>query len=832
MPDPVDIMELSRTRVGARVSRSGPNLLSFMRNKINIEATFEFVTTEGAKSGIDPIHKTLDDSKEDIIYSDEFKLPEVKEGFLNYELTVHVTSKVDQTQNPKQALAKYRVWPNNCEIEATFTDGGAKAEHFEFRILRGSEEIANWETEKDGTYDEPIWDPGELTLRAVSPWILDSREDPKPGRKWTVKVTKKPWKAKIYTPTGGRTPTTALQQIVNQPADYPTNCGSLVKLVIGPDDVSLGKKDEEIKIRVTFPADNSKRNSPMPALQTSEDPGTAVPMKVTTAKPGEAELVYEHTLELPADGEKVECYVQMGVAGGDQCKIEVGVTDTLEDAVLHIANWRKVKVELVVPKNSLRASSPKILVDDEAKHGDALEAKLKALLDSVNVLFEYPATQAYTYEAAAIDGKIRGVDWAQGVYTSKAGTRAQYMTIDGAKFANWVVKTQSSWFFWTERKLVRKPLSGKVFVVDGGMLKEIRTEVTANAAHPKDTLTIQWCDFLSRPETSVAYKPGSKMNFIVREFTSATPIVIDPLPFHIFEHDPCMADGTPSIRKITWHVRGVRKVGTQEWFAPPGWVDKTAAQVALASTAVEVAKYVTFHDSNKITLSLPNADPGDPGNFLVQTHNEMVPNSETGLDEATDVDYQCLISVEILAVGLHFNVLGSALQGNIAMTSRAGETTEHGAAHTIAHEMGHNLGQAYMENLGAGELHGTPRGSDNRGRSATNEIPGLPFADTTIPKGPFYAGKGFAGAHCAIKIKEKIEAALSKPAQRKAVYDEPNWGAPSQKNRKYFEVSDTDHCIMFATTDNAATKARSFCKECTTYLKATDADDITKDWKA
>jgi hypothetical protein len=166
------------------------------------------------------------------------------------------------------------------------------------------------------------------------------------------------------------------------------------------------------------------------------------------------------------------------------------------------------------------------------------------------------------------------------------------------------------------------------------------------------------------------------------------------------------------------------------------------------------------------------------------------------------------------------------------MTARGGGSTDHGAAHTIAHEMGHNLGQTYIENLGPGELHGTPPGSDNRGRSATNEIPGLPFANTTIPNGPFYAGKGFAGAHCAIKIKEKVEAALSNPTQRKAVYDEPDWGTPSQKHRKYFEIEDTDQCIMYATTDNEAKKARVFCKDCLIYLKATDGDDITKDWKA
>jgi hypothetical protein len=732
--------------------------------------------------------------------------------------------------------AEFVVWPRSIDLKATHAEeakdkksykAGDPAKEFSFKISQmdgGAVDTSPFTDETGWRKNHQLRFTGAFKVLPAGSWeIKEWVKGKEKGRDIEVKVTRKPYDAKIWNLPSGTTDADGKRhkQWINQPHLPAGFQGRFMQVRVGAKEdqhqtdlgLRLGAAGDPIHVQVEFHADNSKATGRGVKL-----------MDLTSVAPesGNANL-YKLVVKLGEGGAPADFLVDMGPAGGDRVTIKVGTTDACDNDTVYAETWRRIGVGLAVPDKGIRQSSPTILKDDGAELADGIKAKLKAVLDKLFISLYFPSELAKEFKEADIDD-TKGTDYRAGKYTK---TKGKYVIIDAAKYANWVKSSAGSWS--------KVPLSGKLFIPTPEHLDTIRAKVLPKAVYKKDTLDVRWADLLSAHENSQDYDGTEKKNTISGKFADATPQDIDIMNFHVLEFDPVRADGTRSVQKIRWKVLKVRKQGATTWDDPvadgPGF-DESDWQEAPCGTKAEADKFITFPDSLSCQLKLPSAAAGDPGKLLTITREE---DDGTGTNTKVDVTYETQILLEVLVAGVHFNINGNAFGGYINMSARAGTATDQGSAHVIAHELGHNLGQAYIQNLGTGELHDTPPGTDNRGRKTA--IPGLPFGKV-VPEGPYFAGKGFAGGHCAYAIKKKVDAALpgdTNAAKRKAIFDEPKWAEDAQAvddHKQYFKIASKDHCIMYATSSLSEATAMEFCADCVTNIKATDASDIRKDWRA
>lgn len=729
--------------------------------------------------------------------------------------------------------AEFVVWPRSIDMVAKHAedakDGSYKkgdpAKGFSYKISQqggGVVDTSPFCDDKGERKNHPLKVTGAFKVLATGSWEITTwKKGETKGRELEVEVKRKPYEAKVWNlpDTTADDDAKRHKQWVNQPYLPVAYFGQHMLLRIGAKEdqhqtdvgLRLGTEGDTIHVQVEFHADNSKVK------------GRGVLKKDLTrlpAEPNTEDRTYKVKVTLGASGAPAELYVDLGPAGGDKCTIKVGTTDACDNQTIYVQSWRRIGFGLLIAKKEMRYSSPTVIKDDSAELGDGLKAKLKTVLNKVFIEPYYPGDLAGTFAEADIDG-VKGTDWEKNEYTTAKG---EHVVIDAAYYANWIYdKSSKTWS--------KPPLAGKLFIPTSDLLGAIRTKVLSTATYKKDQVDMRWCDLIAARENKTSYDAATKQNYFSASFETTAPQDIDILDFNVFKYDPVRADGTRGVQGIRWKVLQIKK-GTGAWEAPsngkPGWAQRDW-QNAPADSDTNIAKFVTFPDSRSAQLKLPNTAATDPGKLITVTRKE---DDGTGTNTQVDVTYTCKILLEIRCLGVHFNINGNAFGGYINMSTRANKGADQGESHVIAHELGHNLGQAYIKNLGAGELHDTPPGSDNRGRAT--EMPGVPFGKV-VPDGPYFAGKGFAGAHCAARLKKKVDTDLpgdGKAAERKAVYDEPNWGKPSDTNKAYFDVPADEQCIMYATSDMSETKALEFCEDCTKNIIATDASDIRKDWRS
>jgi hypothetical protein len=319
-------------------------------------------------------------------YTAQLTLPKVKDDEDKYSLSY----KFDALHRPwigsdKHVVSdgpdRYTVWPEKISIKGT-KDPNCKVdfENVPYTIVYPGRGDASEYTSDDkfAVAEATLKYTGDYQISTNSPYYIKDWKH-KTGRAQEATVGMMPWRAKIIAPADGKTADAPHKQYVNLPGE---GNGSLLKIEVGPTDLNLGVKDEEIKVRVSFPKENSKRNDPLPALWLGPDSGTAQSAKKTGAKPGIDELVYETVLKLPADKGKVVFYVQLGVAGDDKCKVEVGTTDKYDDDVMHIVTCRKIYYQVTRPKS--------LACPDLSMSKDAFK--------KIGIEFEEYAVPAATYE--------------------------------------------------------------------------------------------------------------------------------------------------------------------------------------------------------------------------------------------------------------------------------------------------------------------------------------------------------------------------------------------------------------------------------------------------
>jgi hypothetical protein len=758
----------------------------------------------------------------------EVTLPVVKDDAFNYRFSY----KINADNKDIVESDWFYVWPSKIDLTVKYKKGdgdtskltdGATVPDFPFSVGETDEnkkafDGGPFKTDPTGNRVFSVTSKAEVTIKPKSPWeLMEPTDQSGSKRKREIKVRMKPWKAVLKSHNGGKTESAPIKQIVNAPQDYAKAQGSLVKVEVGPGDLADGLKDQEIKVRVTFPATNCKRLDPFPALWLKDDKTSAQKPNPDTSKPGEAELKYEAVVKLPADGQAAVFYIQLGVCGGDKCKVEVGVTDAYSDDIVYLVNWRQIGLELLIADPTIRQKCSSVLADTGAALGDDLKNELNRIFDGTFIEFIYPTTGCAVLLATDIKKYLKG-DGSN--FTTENIGKPDELFVARSKFAIHDYDTgTSSW-----KKITLSDGGDKVFLCSSYQSRFIRESKLSTVVKSKNTMTWLFVDFVSaRSSVQVLGTPPSWTadmskikNFYMTSFETAADKEVE-LPFQVFEKDPIQANGAAGIIDCLWKATDYRKKGAPAWTTigsptDPGGAHMNWHHVPFSSTA-EQNKWCEIIDSVTVKMKLKKDGPTDPGNLMSLKRQEAkVPPPGT-----EEVEYELKVLVQVNFFGVEFNILGGAACGEGSLRTGGGRVTGFGLAQTMAHEIAHNCGQTYAAKM-VPEVGGW----------SNSAIPGIPFP-SLFPASSYYVGKGHCGSHCAKALLKIIDSASQ---DEKNAVAAGSFTAPSPThNTSYFsKVKQTDQCIMYGSKPEITSDAMDLCDSCKGYLKAADLSDVCKAW--
>jgi hypothetical protein len=255
-------------------------------------------------------------------------------------------------------------------------------------------------------------------------------------------------------------------------------------------------------------------------------------------------------------------------------------------------------------------------------------------------------------------------------------------------------------------------------------------------------------------------------------------------PNAAFKFCPDRADGTLGVKRAYWWAYEWKDGGVWKKITAnnhPGG-NKRGQQVINFADWNDLDPFIEIVHWRKVKLKLPArpTHPNDPGHFR------------------TIAGKQIKIGFYVEFEGAAFTTNAAGWHGFIWMGTGGGVYKTGGLVSTLLHELGHNLGQGYTD-LTVAPLYG---------RSNAHAIPGIPFATGVDAGGDKYGDHGHTGAHCAFGVS----------APKKA---EPTYGGAG------FE---TASCIMYGAGDMNDADMKTFCPECTTFVKGTDCLSITQHW--
>ena len=797
MPD--EIFEDSLLDLRARVNRAG---FRTFRSKKLLHAKWSFTISEGeAEAAIAPCEKneTTDSSK---ISGGGRVVPMVKPGFDSYTLTIEQETWVGDERSKVVNHVAYRVWPKDVCVRAELSEGGDPAVGFQYRVQQGGVELEQatlvaapqtGETQRK----TPLTSCGPVEIIPVSPWVIDTRKTPAKGREWKLAVTKKPWKAKLRSHEGGKSESAPHKQYVNLQTNYAEGHGSLVELVLGPEDLQLATRGQTIKVRASFPASNCRRESPLPGLWKTAEASSALKPKKTTAKPGVDELVYETEVAIPTDNQPARLYLHMGVAGGDRCKVEVGVTDTREDDVLHVQNMRKIELEVLTPISALRQASD--LLDESGAIAPEVLAELNRVYADAWIELECPSDACKT---VALEDFKHGWDPDKDEIVKINLTKPEAL-FPPAKF---VAERRS---VNGRVEVAKSSSSGKLALLSYGTALYLREEQLGGTPAGNRT-TWTFCDRIPR-RSGKNRRGGGRNGFVCRIEPGETKAVRE-LPFHVFDYDPIRADGQLGVHSLRWRVTNYRPKEFTNWYDAemkhsPEIYKRHAKWTTVGPFESLEARNEWVRLTNSLTVEVTPP----------KTVTRLLEVSEGEDEDGDPYEYEAQIDIDLICNGVEFSVLGSAKEG-VGMFRLDGRNVL-GLARTIAHEIGHNLGQGYTA-----KQQGVTGGR-------AKAIPGMPFAPKW-PEGNYYVGMGHTGGHCAQHLRE-LMANERYEMRRRDLARERNFEAPVfarwlHRDPRYY----SGVCVMYGSGDAAPTTARDFCDSCISAITATDASDVRKDWTA
>lgn len=310
----------------------------------------------------------------------------------------------------------FKVWLKTATFKAVDSEG-AELKGVPITFNQTKDKI--YVTDSKGEVPLPISGTGKASVTVRSPCSVDEWTT-EVGRLREAKVTKKEYKAIIATPDAAATaedkPHKQFVNLKNDDGKTP-NQASKIKLAIGgitEDECIPGIPGDTVHIKVKFHDDNSKRNSPKPALIAG---GT------TVVADGDGEAKGTVTFD---DTGAAEFEVELGKAGGDKAQIMVGITEACEDSTLFVENWRRVWYQLTMPAG---ASEP-----DLTRMVDAL----------ADVYVEY-LKEGATVEIAEDADAPTGISWFDGAWLGKTGKLLNIGDYNSAHYHTKFVDTHTPW---------------------------------------------------------------------------------------------------------------------------------------------------------------------------------------------------------------------------------------------------------------------------------------------------------------------------------------------------------------------------------------------------
>ncbi|HEY2380040.1 MAG TPA: hypothetical protein VGK48_02550 [Terriglobia bacterium] len=298
-------------------------------------------------------------------------VPDDKDSYvLDYHVFYKVKNKSGDTE-PRESLAvkKFEVVPRTAQLKVTLDADGTALANFQFRVLQGGHQVggiqstfaldtanAKGDTVPAGSAEFNLDLKPGFTIVQASPCEI-TEQTVVTGRKREAKGNIK-FRAVFITPKHG-----TVKQYVNEPLESYGQTGKGTGVVItagveGDEDraIKIGSEKTKVHFRVTFGPDDSE------PVAKSKRSDTDFPTKVvkvkdddTTATIDEKTANQKYEGNVTLKGGTGSFKVQLGVAGGDTCLIEIAgsdkfLTDTnvLPDQTLKFQNWRRLHYELMV----------------------------------------------------------------------------------------------------------------------------------------------------------------------------------------------------------------------------------------------------------------------------------------------------------------------------------------------------------------------------------------------------------------------------------------------------------------------------------------------------
>jgi len=645
-----------------------------------------------------------------------YTLPDVPDDKISYKVSYKLVYKRGSREVTVSGRGVYHVWPATISFEAKYKKGEGDVSgkndddlvtSLPFKVRQGGEVKDAGTTDAiTGIGMAPVTPGSEAAIVVSPPWqIVDPVDQAgKPRARGVIKVTSKPWVAQLYSHPTTTTAEAPAKQYVNLDPGPPANnaaFGPLVKVEVGPADLSKGLTGQKIFVRATFAATNSTGvYTNETGLWLGVDPGTAVAKKSGTQ--GESDVVIETTVTLASNGGKAAFYVNLGLVGGDKCKIEFGSTDAKTDGALFLQNWRKLWLDMWQPTYTSMTTHVNFKPDHSAGLSDAQKTLMSDELKKAFVEFD---TKTVGFYAPADLGNANA-------------QRAHIL--DGA------------WFEST----------GKMTVLPEDNTGYEKIETLKWTVKDKKVWFTLWADWMASEDSA-----GIGFSEVL-ENTTAKEVEIgtDESP-RIFKYDVYSADN-PGVELIRWWATEYQPNGTGPWKPiDNGFVAAVGGDAGLASqlannndepvdTLANCEKFIEFTNWRKAKIKLSTSGASAPGNKVTIG--------------TTKIKYNLYVKFKAFTFGTN----ASALKGSIWMSTQAG-AKDQGLMATLLHEMGHNMGLAYgpklisvqatAQSMSSGKYK---RATDTGGRSNSNEIKGLKFPPV-VPDGFYYTGHDHTGGHCA-----------------------------------------------------------------------------------
>lgn len=579
----------------------------------------------------------------------------------------------------------------------------------------------------------------------------------------------------------------------------------------GPEEGYLGTPGSVIHAKITF----DKGNSPRTGVQKV----TVAGLEIAPVAPRAAGVDWIFEARVPLDartGGPGTLRVNLGPAGGDRCKIEIGAEKGVWTDTLFVRNGRRIGIQSLAPARAARRPCLDVVTAAGAIGGPCL-TQLNALYRDAFIEFydhSHFEVALDSYRDALLDGATRYPatnelkDWQgkvglEGLFASAMSVEATFVKDEdhGADFA-----------------------AGAAFVPNLGAMRMLRGHLTANTENevlPPDVIAVEWCDMMFEADPTL---PQVDVNF-----AGPDPMTMDNA-VHVLPTSPAAA--APGIAAIAWmlgfrsHNGKVKYVDAErpddsygfikikEFMGEVGLsVQESEAPLGgyVVLDAADNAAVVELVDSKTWRVTPPAA-----ARALLEKIAAEKPYGTFGQDEWIVVVSVQIEGLQYGPAGISMTATDKAMMPNpvLVMPTYFGTGQVSGLVKTLAHEIAHALGQAYMAKTEDPDR-------DSFGRTTAMEWLAGGGAEVNaqgfgkvVPDGLYYVGHGHKGNHCSSGI----------PADLFEYY--PRYNGEEVKAL----VEQDRHCVMWGAGGNFHRDGPPFCATCLFFLRATDCDNLQRDW--